>query len=248
MRHGAKVVPALSSNLEQMNQTLSNHGAPSSLASPERAAAITRVFGTLCLAVVSLVVIEVILFRTGTAQSLAARLAGVNWLFVLGAFMLAGWMARGLAHRVGSPAAQWAGLALYIGAQALILAPMLVWSENSVPGVINDAARLTVAATIGLMAVAWYSRHDFTFSRPFLMWSGWIALAAIVFSLLTGFRLGIWFSAGMILLAGAGILNDTSKLRRRRISGRETATALELFASMAMLFWYVLRLSRQLQR
>lgn len=207
-----------------------------------------RVFGTLCLSILTLTTIEFALFRSGVAQDLANRLAGVSWLLVLGAFMLAGWMARGLAHRVGTPAAQWGGLALYICAQALILAPMLVWSERSVPGVIGDAARLTVIASIGLMAVAWYSRKDFTFLRPFLMWGGWIALAAIVLSVIGGFRLGIWFSAAMILLAGGGILSDTSKLQRRRLAGRETATALELFASIAMLFWYVLRFTRQLQR
>ncbi len=216
--------------------------------SPTRQAELTKVFSTLCLAILALVGLEYGFFRNGIAQELAARLAGVNWLLVLGAFMVAGWLARALAHRVASPAAQWGGLALYVVAQALILAPMLVWSERSAPGVISDAARLTVMATIGLMAVAWYSRHDFTFLRPFLMWGGWIALAAIVLSVLTGFRLGIWFSAAMILLAGGGILNDTSKLKRRRLAGREVATALELFASMAMLFWYVLRFSRQLQR
>ena len=215
---------------------------------PARQAELVRVFSTLCLSILALTAIEFVLFRIGFAQDLADRLAGVNWLFVLGAFMIAGWMARGLAHRVGTPAAQWGGLALYITAQAMILAPMLVWSERSVPGVISDAARLTVLATIGLIAVAWYSRKDFTFLRPFLMWGGWIALAAIVLSLLTGFRLGIWFSAGMILLAGGGILNDTSKLRRRRLAGREIATALELFASVAMLFWYILRFARQAQR
>lgn len=217
-------------------------------ASEARQAQLVRVFSTLCIAILSLVGLEYAFFRQGIAQDLAARLAGVNWLLVLGAFMLAGWLARGLAHKVGSPAAQWGGLGLYVVAQALILAPMLVWSERAAPGVIADAARLSIMATIGLMAVAWYSRHDFTFLRPFLMWGGWIALAAIVLSVLTGFRLGIWFSAAMILLAGGGILNDTSKLRRRRLAGREVATALELFASIAMLFWYVLRFARQLQR
>lgn len=223
--------------------------APSTRAlSPGNARALTRTLAILGFALASLAILEVAMFQLGWAQALAARLAGVPWLLILGAFMIAGWMARGLAHRVGSPSAQAAGLLLYVVAQTLILAPMLVWSERAVPGVLQDAIGLTAIGTLGLMAIGWWSRADFSFLRPFLIWTGWIALATIVIALLTGFRLGLWFSAGMILIAGASVLHDTSRLKRRNLRGREIANALELFASIAMLFWYVLRATRQIQR
>lgn len=213
-----------------------------------RQRALLRTLAILGLALASLVIFEVAMFRLGWAQALAAQLAGVPWLLILGAFMIAGWMARGLAHRVGSQPAQAAGLLLYVVAQTLILAPMLVWSERAVPGVLQDAIGLTAIGTLGLMAIGWWSRADFSFMRPFLVWAGWIALATIVIALLTGFRLGLWFSAAMILIAGASVLHDTSRLKRRNLRGREIANALELFASIAMLFWYVLRATRQIQR
>lgn len=216
--------------------------------SGSRQRALTRTLAILTLALLTLAAAEIAMFRLGWAQALADRLAGVPWLLILGAFMIAGWMARGLAHRVGSPPAQVAGLLLYVVAQTLILAPMLVWSERAVPGVLEDAVVLTLCGTAGLMAVGWWSRTDFSFLRPFLLWTGWVALATIVIALLTGFRLGLWFSAGMILLAGASVLYDTSRLKRRNLRGREIANALELFASIAMLFWYVLRATRQIQR
>jgi FtsH-binding integral membrane protein len=46
----------------------------------------------------------------------------------------------------------------------------------------------------------------------------------------------------MIGLAGAAILYDTSNVLHNFPEDRYVAAALELFASVALLFWYVLRL------
>ncbi len=47
---------------------------------------------------------------------------------------------------------------------------------------------------------------------------------------------------GMIAFAGAAILYDTSNVLHHYPEDRHVAAALELFASVALLFWYVLRL------
>ncbi len=46
----------------------------------------------------------------------------------------------------------------------------------------------------------------------------------------------------MIGLAGAAILYDTSKVLRDYPEDRYVAASLQLFASVALMFWYVLRL------
>jgi FtsH-binding integral membrane protein len=85
-------------------------------------------------------------------------------------------------------------------------------------------------------------KSDFSALRPFLYWGGVVALLLIVAALVFGYRLGTWFSVGMIALAGASILYDTSKVVRRYPRDQYVAAALSLFASVGMMFWYVLRL------
>jgi len=64
---------------------------------------------------------------------------------------------------------------------------------------------------------------------------------------LIGFNLGTYFSMAMIGFAGASILYDTSKILKTYPEDRYIAAALELFASIALMLWYVLRffLSRE---
>ena len=97
----------------------------------------------------------------------------------------------------------------------------------------------TVAA---LTAVAMISGRDFTFLRSFIMWGGMIALGTIIMGVVVGFHLGTYFSMAMIGLAGASILYDTSKILTVYPDDRYIAAALELFASIALMLWYVLRL------
>ncbi len=46
----------------------------------------------------------------------------------------------------------------------------------------------------------------------------------------------------MIGLAGGAILYDTQKIYRSYPADRQVAAAMSLFASVALMFWYVLRL------
>jgi FtsH-binding integral membrane protein len=74
------------------------------------------------------------------------------------------------------------------------------------------------------------------------VWGGILALVAIAGSVLFGFHMGTWFSVAMIGFAGAAILYDTSNVMRHYPEDRHVAAALELFASIALMFWYVLQL------
>ncbi len=215
---------------------------PVGLASTEtRATFINRTYNHLMGSIVLFTLIEIGLFQSGVAAAIAAPMAG-NWLLVLGALMVAGWLASRTALSATSLPAQYAALGGYVLAQALIFVPLLYVANEMAPGTIESAALVTMLGFGGLTAVAFVTRKDFSFMRGFLMWGGVLALVAIVGGIVFGFELGTWFSVAMVGFAGAAILYDTSNVLHHYPQDRYVAAALSLFASVALMFWYVLRL------
>ncbi len=186
--------------------------------------------------------IEIVLFQTGAAERIAQVLLGVNWLFVLGGFMIVGWLATRTAANSMSLGAQYAALIAFVAAEAIIFIPLLYIANSYAPGAIQSAAGTTILGVAGLTAVAFYTRKDFSFLRGILMWSFVVALVLIVASVVFGFQLGTWFSVAMIGFAGAAVLYDTSNVLHRYEEDRYVAASLQLFASIAMMFYYVLML------
>ena len=66
-------------------------------------------------------------------------------------------------------------------------------------------------------------------------------MGLIVASILFGFTLGMFFSYAMIAFACGYILYDTSNVMLHYRTSQHVAAALALFASVMLLFWYVLR-------
>jgi FtsH-binding integral membrane protein len=167
---------------------------------------------------------------------------GTSWLLVLGAFMVVGWLATHVTHRVESKPLQYLALAGFVVAQAIIFVPLLALAIAIQPGIVESAVGVTLLGTAGLTAVAFITRKDFSFLRGLLVWGGILALVAIVASVLFGFEMGTWFSVAMIGFAGAAVLYDTSNILHHYPEDRYVGAALQLFASIALMFWYVLRL------
>ena len=69
-----------------------------------------------------------------------------------------------------------------------------------------------------------------------------LAVGAVFANLFFGFGLGVWFSAAMIGLMSGYILYDTSNVLHHYRTDQHVAASLALFASVATLFWYVIRL------
>lgn len=207
-----------------------------------RARFISRTYNHLFGAIVGFALIQVFLFQTGMAAVIASALTGVSWLFVLGAFMVVGWLASRTAHSASSLGAQYAALAAFVFFQAIIFVPLLYMADTYAPGVISSAALVSFMGFAGLTGVAFYTRKDFSFLRGLLMWGGIGALALIAAGILFGFELGTFFSVGMVVFAGAAVLYDTSNVIHHFPEDRYVGAALELFASAALMFWYILRL------
>ena len=64
----------------------------------------------------------------------------------------------------------------------------------------------------------------------------------IVLSLVFGWPLGAWFSGMMIVLGLGFLLYQTSNVLHRYNTNQHVAASLALFASVMMVFYYVLRL------
>jgi uncharacterized protein len=207
-----------------------------------RAQFISRTYAHLTGAVFLFTLIEVVLFKSGLANRIALALTGVSWLIVLGAFVLIGWLATRTAATALSLSAQYAALAGYVVAEALIFVPLLFVADQAAPGAISSAAVITMLGFAALTIIAFMTRMDFSFLRGILVWSGLLALVAIAGAVLFKFNLGTWFSVAMIGLAGASILYDTSNILRHYPADRYVSASLQLFASVALMFWYVLRL------
>lgn len=203
---------------------------------------ISRTYNHLFCAILAFVGIEVFFFKAGWAAPMAKAMLGTSWLLVLGGFMVASWIARSVAHRTSSQAGQYAALALYVVAQAIIFVPLLFIADMYAPGAIASAAAVTFLAFVGLSLVAFLTRKDFSFLKGILFWGGIVALVLIAGGVLFGFQLGTFFSVAMVGLAGAAILYDTSNVLHHYPEDRYVAAALELFASVALMLWYVLRL------
>ena len=217
----------------------------------DRAAFIRRTYMHLAGAILAFIAVEYLLFATGMAAAMTNLLAGSRfiWLAILGAFAILGWFARSLIARAKSGEQQYLGLGIYVVAQALIFAPMIyIAAVFGGPDVLPIAAGLTLLLFAGLTAVVFTTRQDFSFLRGFLTIGGLIALGLILFSVIFGFSLGLFFSGAMVILASAAILYDTSKVMHHYATTQHVAAALELFASVALLFWYVLRIVMALRR
>lgn len=204
-----------------------------------RSAFIGKTYNHLFGAIALFTGIEVALFKSGMAQSIAEVMLGFSWFLILGLFMVVGYFATKVAA-TGSIQKQYAALGAYVVAEAIIFIPMLYMANNFAPGAIESAAVATLIGFTGLTALAHISKKDFSFLSVVIKWGFICAIVLIVTSLIFGFTLGSMFSVAMVLLAGCAILYDTSKIMFEYPEDRYVGASLQLFASVALMFWYLL--------
>ena len=217
----------------------------------ERAEFIKKTYTHLAGAVGTFILLETFLIQSGIAASVTQVLTGsrFSWLAILAGFSLLGWLSRGLAGRADSISLQYGGLGLYVVAEAFLFAPLIyIASSMYDPTIVPTAGILTSLMFAGLTAVAFTTGKDFTFLGGALKIGGFVALRIIICSAIFGFTLGLFFSVLMVGFAMAAILYDTSKIMLHYSKDQYVAASLELFASVALLFWYVLRILMSMSR
>ncbi|MGK0374694.1 MAG: FtsH-binding integral membrane protein [Arenicella sp.] len=215
----------------------------SELPGEAKAGFIRRTYGHLAVAIALFAMLETQLISMGWGEQAMALLATSkwSWLFVLGAFMGVGMLADKWAHNGASRELQYAGLGIYIVAQAIIFLPLIYMAQNFAPGAIENAGLITIALVAGITLTVFTTRKDFSFIGPALSIGGLVAIGFIFAGIVFGFQLGLFFSAVMILFAGGCVLYSTSNVLHSYREDQHVAASLALFSSIALLFWYILQ-------
>ena len=210
-------------------------------AADERADFIRKTYAHLAGAVAAFVGLEALLLNTPGIEGLIRMMIGgrYSWLIVLGLFMFVSWIAEKWARSAVDKTTQYMGLGLYVVAEAVIFLPLLYLAP---PEAVTTAGLTTLVLFGGLTAVVFFSRADFSFLRTVLMFGGLAALVLIVCAIVVGFSLGPIFISAMIALACGYILYQTSNVLHHYRIGQHVAASLALFASVALLLWYLILL------
>ena len=166
----------------------------------------------------------------------------MGWLLVIAGFMGISYLANRWAMSDVSSATQYMGLAIYIIAEAVIFVPMIAFAmyASGDGSVLVQAGIVTLGLFLGLTATVFLTRSDFSFLGPILAIGGFVALGVIVAGALFGFSLGSFFAFAMVAFAGTAILYNTSNVLHQFNPNQHVAASLTLFASVALLFWYIL--------
>lgn len=196
------------------------------------------------LSILAFIGVETVLLKVVPVELIAMMFkTSYTWLLIIGVFWLASFLANKWSMSQ-SRSTQYLGLGFYIVFEAVIFLPILYIAIGYSGGgaVIFQAAMLTIAMFAGLSLVAFTSKKDFSFLRNIIIIGGFLSLGLIVAGAIFGFNLGLWFSVGMVVLASASILYETSKLKNVYTTGQYVGASLQLFASVMLLFWYILRI------
>lgn len=193
------------------------------------------------LAILAFIGVEAVLLQIVPDQLIFAMFAQrYIWLLIIGVFWLASILATKWSLSLDK-STQYFGLGFYVLLEAVIFLPLIkIATLYSGPQVIYQAAMLTIAMFSGISFIAFTSKRDFSFLRNIIVIGGFISLGLIVGGMLFAFNLGLWFSVGMVILASATILYQTSKLKDSYSTNQYVGASLQLFASIMLLFWYIL--------
>jgi len=195
-------------------------------------------------AMLAFVALSSVLHMAGFGLGMLKLIGGAKfmWLAFMGGFMVVGWLATRMADHAESNQKQLMGLGLYVIAECVMFSPLFALASKVAPGAIGAAAFITLLLVGALTWTAFTVKTNFSFLGGILRVGGMVAVGAIVASVLFGFSLGIWFSAIMVVFAGGCVLYDTSQIIHEYPTDRPAGAALHLFASIALMLWYVLRI------
>ncbi|GAA3570414.1 Bax inhibitor-1 family protein [Snuella lapsa] len=190
------------------------------------------------------ILFEYLLLQSETIVDFALSMTqGYRWLLMLGGFMLVTNYAERMTLRTADRNKQYMAYGLYILAEAFIFVPLIyiaAFYMESGTEILNQAAIVTLGLFTGLSAIVFVTKKDFSFLKAGLTVGFFIAIGLILAGTLFGFNLGLWFSVAMCALAAGSILYQTSNLIHKYSNDEYVPAALGLFASLMLLFWYVL--------
>lgn len=212
----------------------------------DRTAFYKKTYGHVAGGVLAFVLFEYLLLQSDAlVEFMLSMTQGYKWLLLLGGFMLITTYAESTAMKTADKNKQYLAYGIYILAQAVIFVPMIYIAAiymDSGAEILQQAALVTLALFTGLTAVVMLTNKDFSFLKAGLTIGFFIALGLIIAGIIFGFDLGLWFSGAMCVLAAGSILYQTSQIVNKYSTDDYIPAALGLFASLMLLFWYILRI------
>jgi len=94
----------------------------------------------------------------------------------------------------------------------------------------------------GLTFIAFTTKKDFSFMGPFLAIAGFITMGVFVAGAIFKFQIGLFMIGFVVLLSGGFVLYSTSNIIHVYREHQHVAAALSLFASIALMFRFILQL------
>lgn len=134
---------------------------------------------------------------------------------------------------------------LFTFAEGVWLAPFLMFAEQRAPGVINQAALLTLTTFGTLTMYAVFSRRDFS------AWGGFFIVGLVVLfitMLLNMFfrsvTAALWLSAAGVFVFGGLLVFDTWRLLRSGMYGEDdyVAAAVQIYLDLLNMFLFIVSL------
>lgn len=215
------------------------------LSDTERVAFYKKTYAHVAGGVLVFIIFEYLMLQSEAIVNFALSLTeGYKWLFMLGGFMFMTNYAERMALKSDDKTMQYVSYGIYILAEAFIFIPLLYMAIYFTEGfdLINQAAVVTLSLFTGLSAIVFVTKTDFSFLRAGLTVGFFIAIGLIIAGMIFGFNLGLWFSVAMCVLAAGTILYQTSSLVNTYSEDQYVPAAIGLFASLMLLFWYVLQI------
>jgi len=215
----------------------------------ERAVFYRKTYTHVALAILAFILVETALFRLIPPYFIEDMFAApFIAFFEVGILLLGSFMATKWSHSLNKNTL-YLGLGFYVLLESIIFLPLIYMALAYVgTEVLWQAAIITLSLFAGLTAVVFMTRLDFSFLRSVLIIGGFLSLGLIVAGALFGFELGLWFSIGMVVLAAGGILYETYAIKNEYTTDQYVGAALQLFASVMVLFWYVLKILSRFPR
>jgi FtsH-binding integral membrane protein len=215
-----------------------------------RAAFIRRTYAHLAGAILAFIALETLLLSLPGIEGFVRDISGrspVAALLIFGGFIGVSWLANAWAHSDTSRGLQYAGLALYTVALAIIFLPLLYIAKTHYASAIPTAGVLTLAMFGGLTLTVFVTGRNFSFLRPILAVGSLLAFGFIIAAILFGFSLGLVFCFAIVALMSGYILFYTSAVLHEYRTDQHVAASLALFSSIATLFYYILLIVMQSQ-
>ena len=215
----------------------------------ERAVFYRKTYTHVALAILAFILVETALLHLVPVELIEAMFGRrFIWLLIIGGFWLGSVMAAKWSHSLNKNT-QYLGLGFYVLLEAIFFFPFIGAAVMmSYTEVLWQAVIITLSLFTGITTVVFMTRLDFSFLRSVLIIGGFLSLGLIVAGVLFGNDVGLWFSIGMVVLAAGGILYETYGIKNEYTTDQYVGAALQLFASVMVLFWYVLKILSRFPR